>query len=86
MNDRAQTPVRGYVLGMSKRRRRQSDPLADQPRLSARRPGNFNEQTDARLDPNTEFIPTHSSAVGGDPTQGILRFFSFLRRAFRRGR
>jgi hypothetical protein len=68
---------------MPKRRRRLSDPLAQQPRSQARRPGNFNEQSESRLDPNTEFIATHSSAGGGDPTQ-ILRLARWLRQAVRR--
>lgn len=70
---------------MEKRRRHSYDPLASQPR-SQRRPGGFNEQAEASPDPNVQFLPAQSSAVGGDPTEGLLRLFHALRRRLHKRR
>jgi hypothetical protein len=59
---------------MAKRRRPPFDPFAGQP-TTRRRPGAFNEQADARPDPNAAFLPTQAYSVGssGGWFAGLLR-------------
>ncbi len=64
-----------YAPAVAKRRRPPFDPFAGMRRSPDRRPGSFNDQADARPDPNVEFVGYQASAVGGGPLDWFVDLF-----------
>jgi len=65
---------------MAKRRRPPFDPFAGMQRSPVRRPGSFNEQADARPDPNVDFVGMQAGAVGGHPIHWFVDLFRAMHR------